>query len=149
MNCESWEQYETAKPVQRIMDAYVPRAGPDMPVRTVARLMRDHSVGALPVVEDGRLVGIVTDRDLVCRLLADGPDLPATVASLMSAEPITCTEDQSIAEAAAIMGDHQVRRLPVLDRDGRLVGMVAIDDVACNASERLAGEALGEVVEKR
>lgn len=116
-----------------------------------AGLMRRFGVGVLPVVNpQGTVVGMLTDRDLVVGLAwqQDGP-LATLVESLMTTKVVHCYADQTVAAIAAIMGDHQVRRLPVLDRAERLVGIVSVGDIAEDASERLAGEALGEIVETR
>jgi CBS domain-containing protein len=108
-----------------------------------ARLMRDEDVGALPVADDGQVVGVVTDRDLVVRVLAEGADPESTrVADVTSGGTVTVTPDQDLEEALRLMASHQVRRLPVVEGD-RLVGILAQADVA------QAGDAarVGEVVE--
>jgi CBS domain-containing protein len=102
--------------------------------RDAARRMRDEHIGAMPVVpvgESDRPVGMVTDRDIVVRAVAENR-LPsnAAVSTVMSEGVYTCFDDDSIEEAARIMAEHQVRRLPVLDRGERLVGIVAIADIA-------------------
>lgn len=115
-----------------------------------ALLMREHDIGALPVLEDSEPVGIVTDRDIVVRALADGADIPRlTVADVMSPVPVFCHADQDVSDAAAIMGDEQIRRLLVADRSGRLVGILSLGDIAEDVSEELAGQALGEISELR
>lgn len=123
------------------------------PQDTIARaaaLMREHDIGALAVVDGRRAVGIVTDRDLVTRVL---PEFPAAgnpaVADAMSPDPIACHEEQTAEQAAAIMGDEQIRRLLVVDRAGQLVGIISVGDIAENVSEELAGQALGEITETR
>lgn len=119
-------------------------------VRDAATIMRNRDVAALPVLDTAGPVGLVTDRDLVLRLLprdGDVGSLPVSVA--MTSDPVSCFADEDVAQAAAIMGEAQVRHLLVLDRAGGLAGVLSVDDIAENASEELAGQALGEIVEKR
>ncbi|MGB5558647.1 MAG: CBS domain-containing protein [Paracoccaceae bacterium] len=136
--------------LRKIITQPVETVGPDTSIRAIATKMRDLRIGALPVVHGERVIGIVTDRDIVTRLL---PDLElvdgVTAAQIMSDVVRHCYLDQEIEEAAAIMGDYQIRRLLVLDHDQRLVGIVSLGDIAEDASERIAGEILGEVVEER
>lgn len=120
-------------------------------IGTAAGLMRRFDVGLLPVVNaQGKVVGMLTDRDLVVGLAwrQEGP-LATPVEALMSTSMVHCYADQTVDAIAAIMGDHQVRRLPVLDRSERLVGIVSVGDIAEDASELIAGQALGEIVEER
>lgn len=115
-----------------------------------AALMQDHDIGALAVLDGTRPVGVVTDRDLVVRALTVQDDTrDHTVGDLMSRDPVFCYVDQTIAEAAAIMGDAQIRRLLILDRSEKLAGILSVGDIAENASEELAGQALGEITETR
>lgn len=136
--------------VREIMNPKAEWIPPGTSIREAAQKMRDQDIGALPVGENKKLVGMVTDRDIVTRLLANGKDLSkATVKDALSAGMLYCFDDQDIEEVAANMGENQIRRLAVLDRDKQLVGMVSIGDIATKASERTAGEALGEISEKR
>lgn len=124
--------------------------GPDASVRDVAVLMKIHDIGVVPIVSESGLVGLLTDRDLVLRLLPQTTALSEVpVSQAMSTRLVTCFADQDVAEAAGIMGDNQVRRLPVLDRSGELLGVLSVGDIAENASEELAGQALGEIIEER
>lgn len=120
--------------------------GPNASLVDAASLMRQLDVGAIPVCDNDRLAGMLTDRDIAIRAVADGRD-PAhtTVRDAMSPGIIYVYEDQSIDEAAQVMEEHQVRRLPVLNRDKRLVGIVSLGDLAVQASARRAGDALKEV----
>lgn len=118
----------------RVADAMrreVRAAGPDDTVRQAARAMAEQDTGVLPVAEDGRLVGTVTDRDLAVRVLAAGMDPAETrLRQVMSGEPRHVFEDEAVEEAAARMAEQRVQSLPVLDRDKRLVGIVRADDLA-------------------
>lgn len=123
---------------------------PDTPIRRAASLMRDNDIGALPVVDHTRIVGMVTDRDLVIAVLAvrnDAGDQPVSLA--MSSGPVSCQDTLSIADAAAMMGDAQIERLLVVDQQARLIGIITVGDIAVNASEVLAGQAVGEICEDR
>ena len=103
---------------------------PNTTVETAARMMRDDDVGALPVGENDRLVGMVTDRDIAVRGVADSKGVGTTVRDVMSEGVNYCFEDESLARAAEVMSEHQIRRLPVLNREKRLVGMVSLADLA-------------------
>lgn len=116
--------------VNEVMTSAVDLAGPEMPIREAAANMRDDNLGALPVGEDDRLIGMVTDRDIVARAISDGWDPDATVRNVLSEEIYYCFEDEALDRAGQLMAEHQIRRLPVLNRDKRLVGMVAVSDLA-------------------
>ena len=110
-----------------------------------ARLMRDEDVGLIPIVESDRLVGTVTDRDIAVRLVAGGKSPETThVADIASRELVTIDPDQDVDEAMRLMSKHQVRRLPVVEEDGKLVGIVAQADIA----KHVAAAQTGDVVEK-
>jgi len=136
--------------IRKVMTIPAITGASDASIREIARLMRDHDIGFIPIVSDGSPVGVLTDRDIVTRILSVA-DVPAevTATQAMSDHPVTCHMDQDVAEAASIMGDNQVRRLLVVDHDDRLVGILSLGDIAENVSEGLAGQALGEVVELR
>lgn len=136
--------------VSELMSRTVISITPGATVRDAAAQMLAHDVGALAVLSNGVPVGIVTDRDIVTRILANGAAGASTpVSEAMSSRPVFCFADQDVSEAAAMMGDLQIRRLLVVNRSGGLVGMVSIGDIAENASEELAGQALGEIIESR
>jgi CBS domain-containing protein len=121
-------------------------------IRMAAELMRDRNVGGLPVFQDERLVGIVTDRDIVVRALAaQGVPLGMSteVTAIMSDNVITCFVDKDVEEAAGLMGEQQVRRLLILNRAGAPVGILSAGDIAEHVSEELAGQILGEISEAR
>lgn len=138
------------KPVRRIMSRPAIWTSVDATVAEAASQMLIHGIGFLPVVEEGRIVGTVTDRDLAIDVLSRFKDLgPLPVRDVMRCLALTCTEDTTVEEAAYLMGGHQVRRLPILDADGVLVGVVSLTDIALEISEQLAGETLGEIAEDR
>ncbi|MGH8580053.1 MAG: CBS domain-containing protein [Gammaproteobacteria bacterium] len=128
--------------VKEIMTRELDLIHPDATVQAVARKMRDDDVGALPVVENDSLVGMVTDRDIVLRAVAEGDIDGATARKVMSSHILYCYADQSVEEVLQNMGENQVRRLPVVDRDKCLVGMVSLADLAMHAPAEKAGEAL-------
>lgn len=117
-----------------IMTRDVSSCAPHTPVRQVADMMEDEDVGSVPVVENGRIVGIVTDRDIVCRILAEGRDTStATAADAMSQNIVSVTREDSILDAIRKMGECQVRRLPVVDHNYNLRGIVSMADIALEA----------------
>jgi CBS domain-containing protein len=111
--------------------------------RDAARRMRDEHIGALPVRKNDQLVGMVTDRDIVARAVAENR-LPSNtaVSAVMSEGIFYCFEDDTLEEAARIMAEHQVRRLPVLSRDQRLVGILAIADLARSGAKQAEEQAI-------
>lgn len=122
--------------VAEIMTRDAALTDPNTTIRDAARTMRDQDLGALPVGENDRLVGMVTDRDIVVRGVADEqPAGQATVRQVMSESVYYCFEDEEAERAAQVMAEHQVRRLPVLNRDKRLVGMVALADLGRAGTE--------------
>jgi CBS domain-containing protein len=118
--------------------------GPDASLAEAAKQMRILDIGMLPVCENGRLIGTVTDRDITVRAVAEGLDPKAVkVRQMMTQEVVYCFENRSVEEAARLMEEKQIRRLPVLDAQKHLVGIVSIGDVAARAHElKLAGEVL-------
>lgn len=109
-----------------------------------ARAMKTEDVGSLPIVEGDRLIGVVTDRDLAIRILAEGRGGETTVGEIASKDVVTIDPQQSLEEAGRLMAEHQIRRLPVTEEDGKLVGILAQADVAQSGHDVLTGE----VVEK-
>lgn len=133
--------------VQEIMTRNVELTTPDTSVREAACRMRARNIGALPVGENDCLVGMVTDRDILMRAVAEDRALQTTsVRDVMSETCCYCYEDDDVEQAAQIMGEHQVRRLPVLKQDQRLVGVVALADLGRSGSE-VAKRAAGGIFE--
>lgn len=129
--------------IEEIMTPYVRCVQSDVTLVEAAVVMRDMDVGALPICEAGRLVGMLTDRDITLRAVAECRDPRWTmVKDVMSSGVIYIYADQEIEDAAELMERKQVRRLPVLNREKRLVGIVSLGDVAINTSNELSGEAL-------
>ena len=118
---------------------------PETTAQEAAQLMKTEDVGSLPIVEDGRLVGVITDRDLAIRALAEGRGSETAVTEIASKDVVTIDPQQSIEEAARLMAEHQVRRLPVVEEDGRLVGMLAQADVAQAGHDSLTGEVVHKI----
>ena len=118
-------------------------------VVAVARLMRDNDCGAVPVVDHGRIVGIVTDRDLAVRALADGMDGSTKVADVMTASPCCCAPDDDLRKVEKIMVDNQIRRVPVVDASGACIGIIAQADIARAAADgqRVSEREIAIVVE--
>jgi CBS domain-containing protein len=115
---------------------------PQDSIQNAARIMRDEDTGVVPVVDNGRAVGVVTDRDIVVRAVADG-ELNRPVRDIVSGDIVTARPDMSTREAAQLMSEHQVRRLPVVEND-RLVGIVSIGDLAVKDS---ADKRIGDAIE--
>jgi len=111
-----------------------------------ARLMRDEDAGLVPVCEGDKLVGTVTDRDIAVRVVAEGkPPESITVGEIASRELVTIDPQQELDEALRLMARHQVRRLPVVEEDGKLVGIVAQADIARNASDAQTGDLVEDI----
>jgi CBS domain-containing protein len=137
-----------AKNVREAMTASVSSVSPSQSLADAAEVMKGEDIGSVPIVEDGRLKGIVTDRDIVTRAVAERRD-PQTVRveEIASHDLVTVDPGQDLDEALALMAHHKVRRLPVLE-DGQLVGMLAQADVAIEAREQRVGEMV-EMISRR
>lgn len=131
--------------VRDLMTRDVTTAHPDENVQWAAHAMAELDVGALPVGEDDRLVGIITDRDIALRCIGQGKGPRTRVREIMTTEVKYCFADQHIDDVALNMGDIQVRRLPVLDRDKRLVGILSLGDIATSDETEQAAEALSGI----
>ena len=134
-----------AKSVRDVMTPGVRTVSPAQSLADAAEVMKGEDVGSVPVVEEGRLAGILTDRDIVTRAVAERRD-PQTVKveEVASRDLVTVEPEQDLDEALALMARHQVRRLPVVE-EGRLVGMLAQADVAREAKEKKVGETVEEI----
>ena len=120
-------------------------AHPDQSVAEVARLMVERDIGVLPVGENDRLVGMLTDRDIAVRVVAEGKGPETKVSEAMSREVLYCYDDDDLNTVAGNMADLQVRRLPVVNRDKRLVGIVSIGDVAICEGATMTGRAVASI----
>jgi CBS domain-containing protein len=133
--------------VQEVMTPNPRTVGPDDTLQQAAQIMRDEDTGVVPVVEDGRVIGVVTDRDIVIRAVADG-DYECTIDDVVSDDVICATPEMTTAEAADLMAEHQIRRLPVTDEDERLVGIVSLGDLAVKEGrDSRMGETLENISE--
>ncbi len=132
--------------VSDLMSKNVAAVSPDTSLEEVARMMKEMNIGSVPVCESGRVVGIVTDRDIIIRELANGKNpVSVKVKDVMSSGISTASPDMDIHDAAKLMSDKQIRRLPVVENE-RLVGMIAIGDMAVRSKlEDDAGEALSDI----
>ncbi|WP_448189214.1 CBS domain-containing protein [Azospirillum sp. sgz301742] len=137
---------QQGKRIADVMSREVRTVRPDDTVQRAAQLMGSEDTGALPVAEDGRVLGMVTDRDIAIRLASTAKDPAKTrVRDVMSQEVQYCLDDEDVQHIAEIMADQQLRRLPVMDRHQNLVGIVSIGDLAERESSEMAGEALAGV----
>jgi CBS domain-containing protein len=133
--------------VRDVMTTNIEYCTPLDNVYEVAVKMRDLNVGAIPIVDSGQLIGMITDRDLVVRGIAEKRSGSNQVTNVMSDKLITISPDASLEEASRMMAEHQIRRLPVVE-NGRLVGIVSLGDLAINKmSDQIAGVALSEISE--
>jgi CBS domain-containing protein len=118
----------------------------DKPVAYAAQMMRDENVGFAPIVEGDRIVGTLTDRDIAVKVVAEGKDPQTTIVrTIASKDLVTVEPEQDLDEALNLMAQHQVRRLPVVEGGGRLVGVVAQADVAREAKPKQTGEVVEEI----
>lgn len=131
--------------ISECMSRNVTMASPGQTVEEAARLMAQADAGMLPVAENDRLVGVITDRDIAIRGIGGGQGCEARVEAVMTREVRWCFEDESVEAVLATMGDQQVRRLPVLSREKRLVGIVSLSDLAAHGAPSDAGQALSDI----
>ena len=119
---------------------------PATPVQELARMMKEHDIGALPVGENDKLIGMVTDRDIVLRGLANGKDASKlTAREVMTPTIVWCRDDEDLDDATRIMESKQIRRLPVIDKNKRMVGMLSLGDICHAGKSKLSGEVLQAV----
>jgi CBS domain-containing protein len=133
---------EDAMQISEIMSANVQIANPNQSIREIARIMAECDCGALPVGDNDRLVGIVTDRDIAVRAVAAGKPPETPVREVMSRGVLYCYDDEDVDDVASNMADIKVRRLPVLSAEKRLVGIVSLADIAMADGPQSSGVAL-------
>ena len=134
--------------IREIMTTNVTTAELNSTLEEIATIMRHEDVGAVPILDDGELAGLVTDRDIVLRCVAEGRDPgECSAEDILTEGLITVSPHDSVADATAIMSRNQIRRLPVLE-EGRLIGMVSLGDIAVKQSDdRVSGDALEDISE--
>ena len=129
-----------------LMSRDVQVISPDETITEAAQHMRNGNFGMMPVGENDRMIGAISDRDIAIRAVADGKDPSTTVREVMSEGIVWAYEDDSVDDAVKIMSEHQIRRLPIVNADKRLVGIVALGDFGVVSSDiEAAGEALSEI----
>ena len=134
------------KRCSEIMTRNVTTANRETSLRDAAVLLRDGDMGSVPVVENGKLVGIVTDRDIVIRAVAEGKESSTEVGEAMTKEVFSVKENDFVFEAIRLMGDKQVRRVPIVNEENEIVGIIAMADVALETEdEREIAETLEEI----
>jgi CBS domain-containing protein len=133
--------------LREVMTRDVEVVASDAPLRDAASKMKQLDIGMIPVCDGDRLRGMLSDRDITVRATAEGKDpIKTKVSEIMSTEIVYCLEDQEVEEAVSVMEARQIRRLPVLNQDKRLVGIVSLGDIAVHVGDRdLAGETLQEI----
>jgi CBS domain-containing protein len=131
--------------VNEAMTAQVVTAKPTDSIQAVAKIMKEVDTGAVPVFDNGKVVGLVTDRDIVLRVVSEGGDLKGPVSAVMSGDVQSCKEDDNLADAAAQMASHQLRRLIVTNDAGKLVGILSLGDIAVDYGAKKVGQTLEEI----
>ncbi|HEY4137732.1 MAG TPA: CBS domain-containing protein [Casimicrobiaceae bacterium] len=131
--------------VSKCMTRDVQFVNPTQSIRDAARMMAEIDAGALPVGQDDRLVGMITDRDIAVRAVAEGKSPDTPISEIMSREVLYCFDDQELKDIARNMGEMKVRRLPVLNRDKRLVGIVSLGDLALKEEPSLTASAVTNI----
>jgi CBS domain-containing protein len=131
--------------VSKFMTRDVKLVTPTQTIRDAARMMAELDAGSLPVQQDDRLVGMITDRDIAVRAVAHGKSPDTPVRDVMSGEVLYCFDDQEVKDIARNMGEVKVRRLPVVNRDKRLVGIISLGDLALNEEPELTASAVTNI----
>ena len=133
------QREEHAMKVRSSMHNGVEWVSPDTPVRVLANIMREQDIGAVPIGEDDRLIGMITDRDVTVRAVTNGTDVSAlTAKDIMTKGIVWCRDGDDVSQAANIMQSKQIRRLPVIDKNKRMVGILSLGDLSHAATERTA-----------
>jgi CBS domain-containing protein len=133
--------------VRDVMTAQVVTAAPTDTIEKVARTMSQIDSGAVPIVDDGQVIGLVTDRDIVIRAVAQGRDLSGPISAVMTEGVQSCKEEDSVADAAGHMASQQVRRLVVYNDANKLAGIVSLGDIAVEYGAKAVGHTLEEISE--
>ena len=131
--------------VSEAMTAQVITAKPTDSIKSVAGIMKRIDTGAVPIFDDGTVVGLVTDRDIVLRVVAEGGDLNGPISAAMSEDVQSCKADDALADAAGHMASHQLRRLIVTDEAGKLAGILSLGDIAVDYGNKAVGHTLEEI----
>jgi len=127
--------------VKEIMHSNVTWVAPDTTLSKIAKKMRDEDIGAVPVGENDRLIGMVTDRDITCRAAANGGDMKKlTARKVMTKNVVWCRDTDDVKAAARLMESKKIRRLPVIDENKRMVGMLSLGDFSGQTPKSLSGE---------
>jgi CBS domain-containing protein len=146
---ELWASEPLKVSVKEIMSKNVVWVEPDLSLQEAARKMRDLDIGCLPVGQDDQLIGIITDRDIACRAVAsDGDVAKMTVAAAMSKSITYCFDDQDVGEAARLMEQKQIHRLPVLNRQKKTVGILSLGDIGLHAPHDLTGALVAAIARR-
>jgi CBS domain-containing protein len=135
--------------IREVMTSDVETIGANIPLKDAAAKMKELDVGLMPVCDGEKLRGLLTDRDITVRATAEGRDPKKTkVSEIMSADVVFCFEDQDVEDAVSLMEVKQIRRVPILNREKHLVGIISLGDIAVRAGDqKLTGETLREVSE--
>ncbi|HEY3183189.1 MAG TPA: CBS domain-containing protein [Gaiellaceae bacterium] len=133
------------KKIQELMTKNPRTVTADATIAEAAKIMRDEDAGVVPIVEGDQLVGVITDRDIAIRAVAEGKDGQTKVRDIASQDLVTIDPQQDLDEALRLMAQHQVRRLPVVEEDGKLVGIVAQADVAKAGDDARTGEVVEQI----
>ena len=131
--------------VQEAMTSNPTTITPDTTAQEAARKMKSEDAGSLPILDGDQLVAIVTDRDIALRIVGEGKGPETTVGEIASKDLVTIDPQQTLEEAARLMGEHQLRRLPVVEEDGKLVGILAQADIAAAGHDLVTGEVVQEI----
>ena len=131
--------------VSEAMTAQVVTAKPSDSIQAVAKIMLEIDSGAVPIFDAGKVVGLVTDRDIVVRVVAQGGDLKGPISGAMSDHVQSCKEEDNVADAAAQMASHQLRRLIVTNDAGKLVGILSLGDIAVDYGNKQVGHVLEDI----
>ncbi len=131
-----------------VMTRHVEVVRPDSTMKEAAEKMKTFDIGSIPVCDGDQMMGIITDRDIAVRAVAEGRDASTRVSEVMTKEVVYCLQDQDVRDAAKLMEERQIRRMAILDNEKRLVGIISLGDLAVDGEDkRLAGQVLQEVSE--